>query len=309
MLLAHRVPATLCSCIRRRSLSSPQLARGITSLARRSQSRMNPLEPPAVLALANLVHSTGAQWAPIRAMPFHGTAGRRADSTPLSAGTSGLAVDVRAAVELGTSVWRQTATHLLETSRSGGGDGDDGGLTVGEKLDPDGGDGQNGGRDAFDTAIAALCRILCEAGDLSSSPPASKIREENESVDAAPFCGGGILRRSSSSQSGGAMRLAALRVLLHCCRASPDVAHAIVAFDRGAAVQAVLDRLSLPARAQDDHEVRVIEEARGEGGGALTISFRYTYEYLLMNSQVGEWQMESRNWRWYHQLYLVAVSC
>lgn len=157
-----------------------------------------------------------------------------------------------AAVELAASVWGQTAKHLLERAEGGGGGG--------------GGHHEHGANLATATAaeeypgvsaVAALCTILCEAGkiagcsdDAAGSRADSGERDIAVSAIAAPFHG--QLRRSFEKGSDGegvadAARLAALRVLLHACRASSGVARTIVAFGGGAAVQVLLGQLSRPS--------------------------------------------------------------
>ena len=283
MLVAHRVPAILCCCLRRQQRKSfPTAAPPDSSSGSRAGGR-DPAAPacssvlavPAARALAQLVHPTGSQWRPLRALPFGEAAtttaaasqhrrpklGRhRRDSSPRSvpmvepsSTRAGMAVDVTAAVELAASVWGQTAKHLLERAEGGGGGGggyhEHGANLEAATAAEEGSQGVS--------AVAALCTILCEAGkiagcsdDAAGSRADSGERDIAVSAIAAPFHG--QLRRSFEKGSNGegvadATRLAALRVLLHACRASSGVAHAIVAFGGGAAVQVLLGQLSRPS--------------------------------------------------------------
>ena len=301
MLVAHRVPAILCSCLRlrRRQQRSPSDPPDSSRAGGRAPAvrRDFVLAAPAVRALAQLVHPTGPQWRPLRALPFGEAAAAAAAAAaavnrhrrrqglrcrapspamPMEEKPStgaGVAVDVSAAVELGASVWRQTAKHLLEGADNGGGDGGDGGTGSGGgsfrahsgNLAVAEGEAEASGVNA----VAALCAILCEADEGSGrSDAALSSADSGEGgvvgAVAAPFCG--QPRRSFEKSGGGGgggggggedvTRLAALRVLLHACRASPGVAHAIVAFGGGAAVQALTGRLSLPSA--DDPDVSTL---------------------------------------------------
>lgn len=170
MLLAHRVPAVLCACIRHGSAPDPRSPLGAPASAQPYQPRtppppssssenraLHPLALSCVRALACLVHPTGPQWAPIRQTPFLEASGERGVGSPTSATVAaaaaalavsgGLAIDMRAAVDLGSSVWRETATHLLRIgggSAGGGGGGSGGG--------GGGGDDDKGGVDPGTTA-------------------------------------------------------------------------------------------------------------------------------------------------------------
>lgn len=297
MLLAHRVPAILCACIRTQCfpLTSPFGTgadksgwRGDVDGVGDSAAVASPggcclclLVRPAVRALAYLVHPMGLQWRPIRPMPFSEAAAavdqhqhqqrRRycSVSSPSSEAAAaakpstaaGLAVDVNAAVELATSVWQQTAKHLLaraKNSRDGGRGGDN---SVG------GGSGRVGlaaaaamvtdeEEDLAVNAVAALCGILCQTEKNESCCNSACSSAHDHSVvgipaaaAAAPFCGQFVAPRGVTGKGDGLdeTRSAALRVLLHACRASPGIAHAIAAFNRGAAVEVLLARLCLPS--------------------------------------------------------------
>ncbi|CAM9176832.1 unnamed protein product [Laminaria digitata] len=247
MLLAHRVPATLCACIRRRhSCPTPPLGAATPTrdgAACSTSSYRQHLVHPAVRALARLVHPTGAQWAPIRAMPFHeATARCRLGLTIPAAVASGRAVDTTAAAELGASVWRQTAKSLLEADGCDESDGSDeeGAVSSAAARGAESGGGRRGIGEADDnSAIGVLCRVLCDPGKLSCG---SATARGPEGVSTPPALGysAGSRDRSGAGQD---VRIAALRVLLHACRASFGVAHAVAAFDGGATVQALLDRL------------------------------------------------------------------
>lgn len=257
MLLAHRVPATLCACIRRYSYPTPPLGaatptRGDTACSASSyrQHLFALVIHPAVRALARLVHPTGAQWAPIRAMPFHeATARRRLGLTTPVAVASGRAVDAKAAAELGASVWQQTAKHLLEVDDCDGSSGSDeeGAASLAATMGPESGSERRGIEEADNSAIGVLCRVLCDAGDLSYG---SATFRGPEGVSTPPALSQSV---SSGDRSGAGqdVQIAALRVLLHACRESFAVAHAVAAFDGGATVQALLDRLCSPAPAKE----------------------------------------------------------
>lgn len=296
MLLAHRVPAILCACIRRQCspLASPfgtgagrPAPRGGGDDGGDSAADAPPgdrflplLAPPAVRALACLVHPSGPHWRPIRPMPFSeaavaAAAGQQqqqqrqycAASSPSSVAAAtanpstaaGLAVDVNAAVELATSVWRQTAKHLLErteNSGSGGRSGDNSSGGGGGRVDVAAAAVAAEGKGLGFNAVATLCGILCQTrnseGCCDSADDSVRIHHGGGTPAAAataPFCGHFVSPRGSSEKGGGpgGTREAALRVLLHSCRASPGIAHAVAAFDGGAAVQALLGRLCLPS--------------------------------------------------------------
>lgn len=264
MLLAHRVPATLCACIRRHSCPTPPLGaatptRGDTACTAPSyRQRLFALVHPAVRALARLVHPTGAQWAPISAMPFHeATARRRLGLTIPVEVASGRAVDAKAAAELGASVWQQTAKHVLDVDGCDGSSGSDeeAAVSLAPAIGAESGKGQRGIREENNSAIGVLCRVLCDAGDMScgSAPSGGP-----EGVSTPPALGHsvGSEDRPGASQD---VQIAALRVLLHACRASFGVAYAVAAFNGGATVQALLDRLCSPAHAKEaaaDESVR-----------------------------------------------------
>lgn len=252
MLLAHRVPATLCACIRRHSCPTPQLGAatptrdGAVCSALYYRQRLFALVHPAVRVLARLVHPTGAQWAPICAMPFHeATARRRLGSTIPVAIASGHAVDAKAAAELGASVWQQTAKHLLEAGGCDGSGGSDEESAVPSPTARGAGSGRGrrGINEADNSAIGVLCRVLCDAEEFSCGSATSRGPEGGSTAQAIDRSAGSR-DRSSGGQD---VKIAALRVLLHGCRASFGVAHAVAAFDGGAIVQALLDRLCLPS--------------------------------------------------------------
>lgn len=137
MLLAHRVPAALCGCIRWQPLPPATRLNGRDRTAGAvpvHRRRLSPLAAPAVRALSRLLHSTGPQWRPVCPMPFHEAAAaaqqrrrrpRASSPSARAAAAAAVAVDMTAAAELAASVWRQTAKQLLEnsTSRADGGDG------------------------------------------------------------------------------------------------------------------------------------------------------------------------------------------
>lgn len=264
MLLAHRVPATLCACIRSHSCPTPPLGaatptRGDTAcLAPSYRQRLFALVHPAVRALARLVHPTGAQWTPILAMPFHEATAQGRLGLPIPVEVSnGRAVDAKAAAELGASVWQQTAKHLLEVDGCDGSSGSDeeGAVSLVAAMGADSGRGHRGIGEADNSAIGVLCRILCDAGDLSCGSATSG---GPEGVSTPPALGHSVGSEDRPGTSQG-VQIAALRVLLHVCRASFDVAHAVAAFDGGATVQALLDRLCSPAHAKEaaaDESVR-----------------------------------------------------
>ena len=255
MLLAHRVPAILCVCIRRYSCPTPPPGavtptRGDTACSAPSyRQRRFALVHPAVCALARLVHPTGAQWAPIRTMPFHeATARRRLGLKIPVAVASGLAVGAKAAAELGASVWQQTAKHLLEVDGCEGSSGSDeeGAVSLAAAMSAESGRGRRGIGEADNSAIDVLCRVLCDAGDLSCGSETSR---GPEGVSTPPTVDHSVGSRDCSGASQ-RVQIAALRVLLHACRASFGVAHAVATFDGGATVQALLDRLCSPAPAK-----------------------------------------------------------
>lgn len=284
MLVAHRVPAVLCSYIRRQCCSPtapPDAAGGAGGRASSAvpaacSRRLFVLAGAAARALAQLVHPTGLQWRPLRPMPFGEAAAaaaanrhqrrqrrRRGVSSPPSVSMTGpstapgIVVDVNAAVELATSVWRQTAKHLLESAEGGGNAGCGGNINGGG-----GGDSEHGALLAAAeeeeasgiNAVAALCVVLCagekknaSCSDDAADSSAGGSERGITAAAAAPFCGQSQSRRPFENGGGpDATRLAALRVLLHACRASPGVAHAIAAFDGGAAVRALLGQASPP---------------------------------------------------------------
>lgn len=273
MLLAHRVPAVLCACIRHGS-SDPRSALGAPAQPCRqgnppvpSENRaLHPLTPSCVRALACLVHPTGPQWAPIRVTPLREAAvnergaGSPSVTNAVAAASSGLAIDMRAAVDLGASVWRETATHLLQMGKSAAGGGcgsggnDEGGVgleaTAVTLENGRGGSHVSSGTEAtsFTTsAVSSLCGIICEAADGSAAPRGGEEnRFEAPSYDASAVRGGSPTAGGDGGDSG--VRLAALRVLLHTSRASARVAHAIAAFDEGSAVQALLGWLCFATR-------------------------------------------------------------
>lgn len=269
MLLAHRVPAVLCACIRhgspdpRSALGAPaQPCRQATPPVPSENRALHPLAPSCVRALACLVHPTGPQWAPIRATPLReATVDERGTGSPsvvnaVAAASSGLAIDMKAAVDLGASVWRETATHLLKMGGSAGGGGcgsggnGEGGVGIEATASMLENDGRSGSRVSsggeaisFTTsAVSSLCGIICAAAD---GRTASRGGEENR-FEAPPYDASAVRRRSPAAGGDGGddgVRLAALRVLLHTSRVSAHIAHAIAAFDEGAAVQALLGRL------------------------------------------------------------------
>lgn len=281
MLLAHRVPAVLCACIRHGS-PDPRSALGAPAQPCRqgnppvpSEKRaLHPLAPSCVRALACLVHPTGPQWAPIRATPLREAAvDDRGTESPLvanavAAASSGLAIDMRAAVDLGASVWRETATHLLKMGRSagGGGCGSGGNGEGGVGLEATAATLENGrggihissvgDATSFTTsAVSSLCGIICEAAGGSAAPRGGEEnRFEALSYDAYAVRGGSPTAGGDGGDGG--VRLAALRVLLHTSRASARVAHAIAAFDEGAAVQALLGQLCFATRRRNGINVR-----------------------------------------------------
>ncbi|CAM9750929.1 unnamed protein product [Ectocarpus fasciculatus] len=330
ILRRHHSPlATPCSTGARGgvgdvAIGSPAVALPSGRHRRRRHRQRFPLAPPAVRALSLLVQPTGPQWRPIRPMPFREAAAaaaaaaaatqqqqqeeqrfRLASSQPPSplAAAAGLDVDMKAAVELASSVWRQTAQQLLEDTTSGGNRGNGTGTGGGSRRgggennaslataeEDGGGGGGGGGLDFFGeeagpdrgvrdrrgppttNPVAVLCGIICDVEEDEEDAtrwdsPGSAAYHRDEiaaatTAAAAPFCGQHVGRRRSSEGGGDGgggdggggrgdtTRSAALRVLLHSCRASPGVARAIVAFDGGAAVQALLGRLCLPPSSQ-----------------------------------------------------------
>lgn len=212
----------------------------------------------AVRTLAALVHPTQPQWRPIRALPFQEAAIQWIEQTETvataavaAAATSGLAIDVKAAAKLGASVWRETSTHLLKTAkngisgervveRSGAGAGN-------EEARRGGGQNQSVGKAVAPSALSVLCSIVREEGSYDGLAAAARDSEKID-VGDAPFSGECLrgVKASHHSDDTSTARLAALRVLLHTCRASSSVAHAFAAFHGGAAVQALLGRLCLP---------------------------------------------------------------
>ena len=251
MLLAHRVPATLCACIRRHSDPTPRLGAttpardGAAFLAPSYRQRLFAVVHPAVRALARLVHPTGAQWAPICAMPFHEATARRRQGLFIPVAiASGHAVDAKAAAEFAASVWQQTAKHLLEAGGCDGSGGSDeeGAISSASVRCAESGRGRRGMGEAETTAIGVLCRVLCDAEEFSCG---SVISRGPGGVSTPPAFdhSAGARDRSDGGQD---VKIAALRVLLHGCRASFGVARAVAAFDGGAIVQALLDRLCLP---------------------------------------------------------------
>lgn len=226
-----------------------------SSSSRVCSDRMPSLARSAVHALALLVHPMGSQWEPIRAMPFREATSENMRSRNVIAitSTSGLAGHVKAAAELGASVWRETSTHLLKTSRSGGGGraGNGGamsGTVRGEEKSGGSGEAYVMGKAVATSALSVLCSILCEEDAHSESLAAAKT---NFSQDIVAPSSEESLRDSAMCpprEDAAAVRLAALRVLLHTCRSSSAVAHAFTAFCGGAAVQALLARLCLPMK-------------------------------------------------------------
>lgn len=274
MLVAHRVPAVLCSLIRKQQRFPPAPADGSGAASRGSaaparSSRFFVLAPPAVRALAQLVHSTGPQWCPLRPMPFgegaaaakehqhqqgrHHRASSPSASTARPSTSAGIAVDVNAAVELAASVWRQTAKNLLETADDGGDGGGSGDCEHGRATlaaaaaaaaEEAGSKGVN--------AVAVLCTIVCEVNwNVGCAGESDVGVGAVAGAFGAPFCG----QPRRSFEGGGlsgptdSTRLATLRVLLQVCRASPGVAHAVAAFGGGAVVRALLRQASLPSSA------------------------------------------------------------
>lgn len=280
MLLAHRVPAVLCACIRRqppgghsaREETGPSMIKtaasghtsSTSSSSRGSSDRMPPLARSAVHALALLVHPRGPQWAPIRAMPFREATSEQTRSrngvavadAGVAATASGLAVYIKAAAELGASVWRETSMHLLKTARTGSGGRDGGG--GGDSMMPEtarGGEGRGGGGSGSDpyfvgtkvvatSALSVLCAILCEDAHCDGLTTVKRDCSQNTIAPSSDESLRGLAVRPRDDAA--AVRLAALRVLLHTCRSSADVAHEFAAFGGGVAVQALLARLCLP---------------------------------------------------------------
>lgn len=187
-----------------------------------------------------------------------------------------LPMDVSAAVDLAESVCRETSTHLLKEEARNYTDGGRGhprehpvtgvgvGVDVGNSDKNNDGDGRHSGEEKSNSALSALCSILCEE-DVSCRAAATVVTNTVTSQKGGqemifPSSDASLLepQRSAVTDNDKAdydehdhdqaveARLAALRVLLHSCRASSSVAHAFAAFDGGTAVQALLGRLCLP---------------------------------------------------------------
>lgn len=183
-------------------------------------------------------------------MPFYEpTAELRAGSANSVAVTSGLAVDMKAAAELGASVWQQTATYLLEATSRGESSIISEGNGVGGGIgSPDG--GLDRCNISNTNAIAVICAILCEAEEDSVSGHTERSKEWEANSATTSFCDQQADSEvSSCNGSRRGWKLDALRVLLHTCRVSPGVAHAVVAFKEGAIVQTLLGGLWLQAGA------------------------------------------------------------
>lgn len=272
MLLAHRIPTVLCACIRRHSTSSP------TSLLN-ARSHPPATAAAAICALAGLVHPTGAQWVPIRAMPL---AEATIDACGIGAtvGQDWLAAEIKAAVDLGLSVCLQTATNLLENAPQDSSDVNHSGVSgdLGSTY-------QNGRHEEerhephSTTAIEVLCGILCSEGKDGHGGGSVGVVDLDDTpnrANTAPFCDQSVSRyhdrrevelqslpSPSPSSAGGRLQvtLAALRLLLHACRASSGVAHAIADYDGGTVVQALLKRLCFTLSANEYSREKVMRRS------------------------------------------------
>lgn len=161
-------------------------------------------------------------------------------------GTEG---DLEVAFELATSVWWETATHLLMKARESHGKRDlSGAEEPGEDCGQCNAAEYSGEEKSGTDVLSVLSWILrMEGGALGVDPEgthkaASVLVESSENLAAEP--------------SADTLRLAALRVLLHTCRASPSVALAFAASGGGAAIPVMLQRLNGPIGMKSDSEVR-----------------------------------------------------
>lgn len=244
MLLAHRLPAVLCACIRRQR---PAEAREEDILG------LEPLPRLAVHVLGLLVHPSGPHWEPIRRMPFLETSHEASCSSKPVGMMQENQGDLEVASELTVSVWRDTSLQLMDATGDGSGEGV---AVPGDALGA-----QPGRRDAGNRcgstlrndALSVLCEIIC--GERWASHAALSVGEEQGVMPAATD-GVQPSRNCTTPYAPASAKFDALHLLLHSCRSSLDVACAIANFSGGAVIQALLGMLRFFAGDGGDGQVR-----------------------------------------------------